>query len=329
MILLTGATGHLGNVLLRQLLAQGERVRVLILSGDDGLSIAGLDVERVAGNVLDPALLDRAMEGVQVVYHLAAVISITPGAEELMRRVNVEGVHNIAVAAHKAGVKRMVHVSSIHAFQRMPHGLTVDETSPLALNNPAGAYDCSKAQGAKVVLQAVEAGLDAVIVYPTGIIGPFDYKRSEMGQTVLDFSRKKLHLLIDGAYDFVDVRDVAQGLILACAKGKRGEGYILSGARVGLTQLRDMVQEIVGVHSPALVLPFGFARWAAGAAEHFYRLSRTTPRFTRYALQTIKDNCDFSCARAESELGYSPRPLQVTLADTLDWWRKTASVSAH
>ena len=321
MILVTGATGHVGNVLVRQLLARGAQVRALVLPGEDAPSLQGLEVERVEGDVLDPTTLERAMDGVEVVYHLAGVISILPGSEDIMRRVNVEGVRNVVNAALKVGVRRLVHISSIHAFKRVPSGITLDETVPFAPDSPAGAYDRTKAEGTLAVLQAVRQGLDAVIVCPTGVIGPHDYLTSEMGQTILDFAKRKLHFLVDGAYDFVDVRDVAQGLILAREKGRPGEVYILSGARVKLVQLKKVVQEVVGVRSPAVVLPFGLAHLVATLSERFYRWTGATPRLTRYALRTVQESSDFRCDKARRELGYTPRPLRDSIADTLAWWR--------
>lgn len=322
MILVTGASGHVGNVLVRELIARRQKVRALVLPGETCVSLEGLPIERVEGNVLDPASLQRAMQGVEIVYHLAGIISIVPGAEALMRRVNVEGVRNVARAALHAGVRRMVHVSSIHAFKRLPLGRTIDENTPLAPDSPAGAYDRTKAEGTLTLLEVVKEGLDAVIVCPTGVIGPYDFLQSEMGQTILGFARKKPHMLVDGAYDFVDVRDVAHGLILACEKGRRGEIYILSGSRVHLAQIRAIVQEIVGIQSELLILPRGLAKAAAALMNHIYRWTKTTPSFTTYALQTVSDNSCFSCQKARRELGYRPRPLHTTIADTLEWWKR-------
>ena len=319
MILVTGATGHLGNVLVRKLLAAGELVRVLVLPDDPGLSLAGLNVEWVTGNVLSPPTLRRALRGVDRVYHLAGIISILPGKAELMRRVNVEGVYNVAQAALQAGVRRMVHVSSVHAFHRPTAVRAVDESEPLALDGAAGAYDQTKAEGTEAVLEVAQAGLDAVIVCPTGIIGPGDYLRSEMGQTILEYTHERLHFLVAGAYDFVDVRDVAQGVRAAGAKGEAGELYILSGTHVELPQLHDLVQELAEVHSPQLVLPFSLAAVGARLAELWYKFFRLTPRFTSYSLRTVQDNAFFSRAKAERELGYQPRPLRETLADTIAW----------
>jgi dihydroflavonol-4-reductase len=319
MILVTGATGHVGNVLVRELLARKQSVRAMVLPNDNCASLEGLEVERVTGNVLDPASLDRAMNGVDVVYHLAGIISILPGAEGLMRKVNVDGVRNTAQAALKANVRRMVHISSIHAFQRMPHGVCIDEHVPFAPDSPAGAYDRTKAEGTLAVLETVAQGLDAVIACPTGIIGPYDYLDSEMGNVIRNFAQKRLHFLVKGAYDFVDVRDVATGLTLAAEKGRTGETYILSGARIEIAQIKQIVQEFVGIHTPHIVAPMWLAEVFARIAEPFYRLTHAIPKFTQYSLRTVRDNCDFSHAKAQTELGYTPRPLRESITDVLRW----------
>ncbi len=319
MILVTGGTGHVGNVLVRRLLERGEAVRALTLPGDPCLSILDLDVECVEGNVLDPASLRRALAGVDTVYHLAGVVSIMPGESELMQRVNVEGTRNVAQLALETGVDRMVHVSSIHAFKRLLQGELVDERTPLALAGPPGSYDRTKAEGTLAVLQTVHQGLDAVVLCPTGIIGPHDYLGSEMGQTILDFARRRWHLLVNGAYDFVDVRDVVDGLLAAQAWGRTGEIYILSGALVALVRLRRIVQELVGIHSPHTVIPFRVAQSIARMAEPFYRWTGITPKFTRYSLRTVQDNAYFSHVKATRELNFRPRSLRQTVADFLAW----------
>jgi dihydroflavonol-4-reductase len=325
MILVTGGTGHVGNVLIRRLLERGEQVRTLVLPGDPCVAFEGLDVECVAGDVLDPTSLRRALEGVDVVYHLAGIVSIMPDKGDLMRQVNVEGVRNVAQLALEAGVDRMVHVSSIHAFKRMPQGVLVDEKTPLALESPPKSYDRTKAEGTLAVLQTVRQGLDAVVLCPTGIIGPYDYLGSEMGQTIVDFARRRWHLLVEGAYDFVDVRDVVDGLLAAQTWGRSGELYILSGALVALTRLREIVQELAGIHTPRTVVPFGLAKSVVRLAEVFYRWAGLTPRFTQYSLRTVQDNAYFSHTKATRELNYRPRSLRQTVADVLAW-RKGVSV---
>lgn len=236
MNLVTGATGHIGSSLVRELLDRGQKVRALVLPGEDCAGIAGLDVEKVEGNVLDPASLSAAMHGVDVVYHLAGIISIMPGKDQIMHEVNVRGTMNVAKAARAAGVRRMVYTSSIHALGRPPHGTVIDESVGWDVSNPAGEYDRTKAEASVALLEEVKAGLDAVMVCPTGVVGPYDFRRSELGHLVRSWMRRRVHVFVDGWFDWVDGRDVAQGLVLAAEKGRTGEAYILGGNRVHLAE---------------------------------------------------------------------------------------------
>lgn len=319
MILVTGATGHIGNVLVRELTSRGEKVRALVLPGEPCDSLSGLSLEIVGGNILHPGTLDRWMKDVRLVYHLAGIISILPGDEEIMYRVNVEGTRNVARAALKAKVKRMVHVASVHAFRKEPLGATMDEETPLALESEAGTYDRTKAEGMQAVLEAAGAGLDAVIVCPSGVIGPHDYFGSEMGALLKTLATSRLHFMIKGAYDFVDVRDVVQGMILAAEKGGKGEKYILSGDQVSLQWLSEKTQQITGRRSSPVLVPTKVALFFSRYTQHFYRLLNKTPLFTTYSLKTIIGNSRFSRAKAERELGYRPRPLEESIRDYLDW----------
>ncbi len=321
MILVTGATGHLGNVLVRELIAGGENVRALVLPGESLLPLEGMLIEVFVGNVLDRQALRMAMKGVSRVFNLAGIISIRPGMEEAMRRVNVDGARNVAEIALESGVERLVHVSSVHAFSRKPHGTVMDEKTPLALNGPVGSYDRTKAEGTKAVLDQVEHGLDAVIVCPSGIIGSRDYTRSEIGRTLAAFAARKSNFLIDGAYDFVDVRDVVNGLILALDKGAKGEIYILSGKRVTVENLHQMAREAVGKGALKLKVPVRVAMFFVAILQHFFRWLKIQSGFTVYSLQTLIDNSLFSSGKAYRELGYHPRPLNEAVADFLAWHR--------
>jgi len=321
MILVTGAAGHIGNVLVRELLDDGQQVRALILPGEDVAALEGLDVEFIEGNVLDPRSLDKAMLGVEKVFHLAGIISIMPGQDGLIRRVNVEGTKNVLLAAKKAGVKRLVYTSSIHALSRDWKG-KIDERAPFDKFNPAGEYDRTKAEASLAVLEAVEGGLDAVIVCPTGIIGPHDYRGSEMGELLRNFMRRKTHLMIEGAYDFVDVRDAARGHILAGERGRMGEVYILSGWQIKIFLLKQMVQDVLGLRTATIHVPNWLAKFSTNFTPLFYRLTRQTPKFTGYSIETVQGNSDISCQKARRELGYSPRMMVSTIADTVKWWLK-------
>jgi dihydroflavonol-4-reductase len=322
MNLVTGATGHIGNVLVRLLNQRGERVRAMIMPGEDPAPLTGLDVEIIEADVLDYSSLLKAFDGIDVVYHLAGIISILPGKDHMVHAVNVSGTRNVIQAARSSAVRRLVYTSSIHALQRVPEGILIDESVPFDVVHAISSYDSSKASASLSVLNAVQDGMDAVIVCPTGVIGPYDFRLSEMGQLILDCVEQKPMLYVDGAYDFVDVRDVAQGLILAGEKGRCGQSYILSGERIEVPDIIKIVQEVLGTRLFSLKIPFSLARFTANFTPLYYRLRHTKPRFTSYSLATITANSTISHSKAHMELGFSPRPLRESLADTVKWFLK-------
>ena len=327
MNLITGGAGHLGNVLARELLERGEKVRVLILPGEDSHSLDGLDIERVEGDILDRESLRKAMQGVDVVFHLAALVSITEDQASLLEAVNVEGTRNVIEAAKAQGVKKMVYTSSIHALERPPLGVSIDEHLAFDPVNPAGPYDRTKAQASLLVKAASEDGLDTRIICPTGVVGPYDYRRSEMGELILTWMGRGLHFMVAGAFDFVDVRDVALGQILARDNGKPGETYILGGERIELPWLHQVVQKLTGKKSPMITFPLPIARIIAPLAEFYYKLTGAKPRITRYSIETVFSNSEISCEKARKELGYRPRSMVQTVTDTVRWWRENFNIT--
>ena len=319
MWLVTGATGHVGNVLVRKLLERGEKVRALILPGESRESIQGLDLEAFEGDILNFDSLFKSMQGVRGVFHLAGVISIMPGPNPFVRKVNVEGTRNVLRAAKELSIGKLVYTSSIHAIQRMDAGV-IDETIPYDMKNPYGAYDRSKAEATLEVLNAAHSGLEAVVVCPTGVIGPYDFRGSMMGAVIHDAARSKPTLYVDGAYDFVDVRDVVDGLISAAENGKRGESYILSGQKISVRYLLETVREITGRNFFQMKVPFDLARFAALFTPMYYQFAKETPRFTPYSLEVLQSNSNISHAKATRELAYKPRPLYDSIRDAVRWF---------
>ncbi len=319
MWLVTGATGHIGNVLVRELLARGEKVRALILPNESREPLKGLNVETVEGDVLDLDSVFESLRGVRGIFHLAGVISIMPGPSPLVRRVNVEGTKNILKAAKEKRIHKVVYTSSIHAIRRVETGV-IDENVPFDAENPYGEYDRSKAEATLEVLNAARSGLDAVVVCPTGVIGPYDFRGSMMGDVIRTAAEQKPTLYVDGAYDFVDVRDVAHGLIAAAEKGKRGESYILSGQRISVRYLLETVREITDGHFFQMKIPFNLAEFAARFTPWYYRTTQSTPRFTPYSLEVLKSNSYISHEKATRELGYRPRHLYESIADAVHWF---------
>ncbi len=323
MTVVTGATGHVGNVLVRELMRQGREVRAVVHPTETTEAIDGLNSEVVRADVREPGSLARAFAGADLVYHLAGIITIAGGQARLLEDVNVGGARNVARACLEAGVPRLVYTSSVHALEVPPTGVPFCETKEFLPEALDGDYARSKARASIEIRKGVEQGLDAVMVFPSGIIGPYDFRLSEMGHLFTDFARGRLGAYVDGAYDFVDVRDVAAGLMLAAERGRRGEGYILSGERISVAELLALLERVTGVRSKARRLPMWLARFAAQFTPIYYRLRQAKPRFTSYSLRVLTSNCLMSSAKAVRELGYRPRPLSETVRNTIEWFVAT------
>ncbi|MFC2028655.1 NAD-dependent epimerase/dehydratase family protein [Chloroflexota bacterium] len=323
MILVTGAAGHIGNVLVRQLLKEGQEVQAMIMPGEDIRSLKGVDVEMVEANVLDFKRLNKAFKGIQTIFHLAGMITILPGEDQVVRKVNIEGTRNVIKAAKENGVNKLIYTSSIHAVKRIRHGV-IDESAGYDPETPYGEYDQSKARATLEVEKAARDGLEAVITCPTGVIGPYDFRGSMMGSFIRSAAIRKPTLYVDGAYDFVDVRDVADGLIQAARKGKKGESYILSGHQVSIRFLLEMIREATGKNFFQMKIPFFLARIAALMTPLYYKAAQVTPKFTPYSLDVIRSNSFISHLKASRELGYQPRSLYESISDTARWFIETA-----
>jgi dihydroflavonol-4-reductase len=322
--LVTGATGHVGANLVRALVAQGRRVRALVHSAD-ARAIDGLDVERVYGDVRDGSAMRRALCGVDVVYHLAAIISIDGDRDGAVKDVNVRGAHNVARIALEAGVRRMVHVSSIHAFDPHPLDRPLDETRAWATGRHP-AYDRSKAEGEAAVRRVVDAGLDAVIVNPTSVVGPYDFRRSRMGRFFLDLYRRRLPALPRGGFDWVDARDVAHGLIAAETYGRRGEGYLLGGHYLSMVALARLAEQVTGVRAPRQILPMTLLRFLAPFATVAAHLQGADPLLTRESLRALRGNPVVRYDKSAAELGYRPRHICETVDAIYRWFESAGAL---
>ena len=322
MIVITGATGHLGNTLVRKLVSMNKKVRAFILPGEDITSLEGLEVEKVEGDVRVPDSLQRAFEGADTVYHCAGIISILPGQQKQLYQVNVLGPRNVVNLCLETKVKRLVYTSSIHALSEPAPGIVFDESREFNPENVLGEYSKSKTLGTLEVIKGIKKELDAVILCPSGIIGPYDYRVSEMGKLIVDFVKGKVKAYVSGAYDFVDVRDVAEGLILACEKGKKGECYILSGQQISVRQLLKFLEGITGIKAPSLKLPHPVARVTGFFNVLYCNLMKIKPLFTPFSIDVLASNSLVSCQKAQDELGYSSRSIYESIKDTVRWFRQ-------
>ena len=318
-VVITGASGHIGANLVRGLIDSSCPTRSLVHINHSGLD--GLDTEIVRGNVRDVESLCRAFRDAEIVYHLAGCISLSMKDWPRLESINVAGTRNVVEACLRAGVKRLVHFSSIHALQPVPLSVPVDESRLLCDSPNFPPYDRSKAGGEKEVRRGIERGLDAVIIYPTAVVGPYDCEPSYLGRALLGMARRKLPALVTGGYDWVDARDVVQGAITAGEKANCGEGYILSGHWLPLGDIADIVAEITGMPPPRFTLPLGIARCGVPFVAAASKLTGRRPLYTRFSLHALKSNRNMCHDKASRELGYQPRPFRKTMEDTLRWFR--------
>lgn len=318
MIAVTGGSGHIGANLVRALLERGERLRVLVRENER--SLHGLPIEEIKGDVRDLASLRRCFEGAELVYHLAAKIAIGREKYEEVAAINVEGVRNVATACREVGVKRLLHFSSIHAISPLPRDLPVDEDRPLLEDLKAPVYDRSKAAGERVLREAIDQGLDAVVVNPTGVIGPNDFTPSRMGTVLLYLRARKLPGLVDGGFNWVDARDVVQGAIAAAARGKAGDRFVLSGEWLSVTEVAEAVEQLTGARKPWFTSSMWLARVGAPFAGAWAAAFNKPVLFTSAALHALRDHRHVTHEKATRVLDFHPRAFKETLKDTFSWF---------
>jgi dihydroflavonol-4-reductase len=318
-VAVTGASGHIGNCLIRELKKQGASIRALVHNFRSDLD--EMDVEIIQGNLLEPESSIILCNGMDVVFHLAAQIAIDNRSSARVYDTNVTGTKNMLKAAIHQRVKKFIHFSSIHAFQEEPSDMILDENRPLVETRKT-IYEFTKAEGEREVMKAVKDGLNASILNPTAVIGPFDSRGSLLGQALIKIYQNKLPFLVSGGYNWVDVRDVVSASVQAIESGRKGEKYILSGEYCTLNELSAIMSKISGCKIPLLV-PVSLARLACPFFQAYSYISKKEPLYTFQSLKILANSpVNISNAKARKELGYGPRPLEQTLRETFDWYKE-------
>ncbi len=319
-IAITGANGHVGANLVRMLLAEGMQLR--LLQHHQHQAIDGLDAEVVTGNLNDPASLDIFCKNIDVVIHLAAKISIGHNSYDSLFKTNVSGTKNLVGAAKKAGVKRFIHFSSIHALQHKPLDEIMDESKSLATESPI-AYEHTKALADEWILTQQADDFDVIVLNPTAIIGPNDFQPSLQGSFIIRLYKGTLPGLVPGGYDWVDVRDVCGAARSAISHGKAGERYILSGHFVTVAEFARLVARVSGKKIKKPVLPLWLAYVGVPFIFLWSKLRGQEPLYTKQSLFILQSgNRKISNLKATKELGFNPRPLAESLKDTIGWFKE-------
>jgi dihydroflavonol-4-reductase len=319
---ITGATGFLGSHVARAIAEQGADLRLLVRPTSNLKNLEGLKAETAAGDLRDPASLEKAMAGCEVVFHVAADYRLWVRDPNEMYRSNVEGTRNIIGAASKNTVRCLVYTSSVATMGFTGNGRPADEDSPVALSGMIGHYKRSKFMAEQVALEAGRNGMRVVTVNPTTPVGEQDVKPTPTGRIVVDFLKGKFPAYVDTGLNLVDVRECARGHVAALEKGKSGERYILGGENLTLKQILDKLGAISGLASPKVKLPY-FVAYLAGAVDETVsgRLLGREPRATIETVRMGKKKMWANSSKAERELGWKTLSADAALRRAVEWFR--------
>ena len=320
-IAVTGAAGHVGCNLIRALLKDGEH-KIRVLQYHDHKGLDGLDIEIVEGDLHQPETLVDFCRGIDVLFHLASKISIGSNSYESIYQTNVQGTKNLVQAAQNAGVKKYIHFSSIHALIHEPFDKVMDESRGLATHSFI-AYEKTKSLAEEWVLTQKRNDFEVVVLNPTSIIGPADYKPSLMGQLLIRLYNNSLPGLVPGGYDWVDVRDIVKSAISAIKNGKSGESYILSGGWTTVKELAGVLAEENNIRINKPIFPIWLARIGVPFIHIWSKVMGQHPLYTNESLTILQSgNKNISHQKAAKDLGHTARPLAETLKDAIDWFKE-------
>lgn len=320
--LVTGATGFLGRAVAEELVRRKAQVHALVLHDDPCIHLLPKEVHTVIGDVCDKGSLSDFFadaDGRTCVIHCAGIVSVASRPGPRLYQVNVGGTWRVLRQCMAHDVGKMVYVSSVHAIPEKPKGCIITEDCEFSPGLVDGDYAKSKAAATELVFDAAERGLNASIVLPSGIIGPGDLQGGSFTSMARSFLAGKLPLAVRGGYDFVDVRDVANGILACSESGEPGKGYILSGCYVTIRRMLQLVGKAAKLKYRPICLPLGLARLAAPYYERRSLRERKPLFFTPYSVSVLASNGQFSHAAASECFAYQPRPMEETLGDMTAW----------
>ena len=325
--LVTGATGFLGRTVVAQLLKNNADVHVLVMKNDPLAQELPHKVHSVVGDICDENSLNQFFLGADqqtCVIHCCGIVSVASHPGDTIYRVNVGGTNNILRLCEIYGVGKLVYVSSVHAIPEKPKGMEITEDAVFSPELVQGDYAKSKAIATSLVFRSAKQGLNASVVFPSGIIGPGDRGKGSITNMLLSFLDGKLPLAVKGGYDFVDVRDVASGIIACAKRGLPGHGYILSGHYASIRDILESAKKTLNLRHTVFYLPICFAKMIAPIYEQWSLRKHHQLYFTPYAIAVLDSNGKFSRKAAADTFDYAPRSFESTIRDTILWLKNSA-----
>lgn len=322
--LVTGVAGNLGSSVAAKLLEEGKHVRGLVMKGDPAVVRVPKKVHVCIGDVTDIDSLESFFKADEmtdiIVIHCAAIVTVNARFNQKVYDVNVGGTKNILNACLTHNVKKLVYVSSTGAITETPHGTPITEPEYFDPNTIIGYYGKTKAEASQAVLDAVcDSGLDASIVFPTGICGPDDYAFGPVASFIIDYCANKMPAGVEGSFNAVDARDLADAIVACCEKGRKGESYILGNECVTMQQMFHLLSELTGTKEIKMILPAGAAKLLGKLSDFSQKITGKPMKMTSFAVYNLIRNNVFDCTKAERELGYHTRPFTESIEDTIVW----------
>ncbi len=319
-VAITGGNGHIGNAVIEELIRRNYSIKALVHSKSNFLE--SRNIETVKGSLHDKNSLLELMKDCDYLIHCAAVISINGDQNQLVQKINIEGLENVLKAAKKSNLKRIIHLSSIHAYDHLPMNEKMNETRNF-VSDSAYSYDKSKRDGQLIARKYFEEGLPIIVVNPTAVFGPPNYAKCKQNSAFISMSKRGVPFVFKGGYNWVDVRDVANSICNALTRGKLGESYILGGSYCTLKDLSRTVAKVSNKRIPCFEVPIGLVKTFLPIIGAYYKVRKQDPSLTKQSIEILEfGNRFIESEKAKKDLGHNPRPIDETMKDLLSWHHK-------
>ncbi len=319
-VAITGGNGHIGNAIIEELIRRNYTVKALIHSKSNFLE--SKNIETVKGSLHDEAALNELMKDCDYLIHCAAIISINGDKNQLVQKINIEGLENVLKVAKESKLKRIIHLSSVHAYNHHPTNEPMDETRDFVPDS-AYSYDKSKRDGQLIARKYFEAGLPIIVVNPTSVFGPPNYAKCKQNNAFISMSKRRIPFVFKGGYNWVDVRDIANSICNALTRGQLGESYILGGSYYTLKDLSRIVAKVSNKRIPCFEVPIGLVKSFLPVIGVYYKLRKQDPSLTKESIEILEfGNKHIQSEKAKKDLGHNPRPVDETMKDLLSWHHK-------
>lgn len=318
-VAITGGNGHIGNAIIEELLSRNYSIKALIHSKSNFLE--NKNIETIKGSLHDEDSLTKLMEGCDYLIHCAAIISINGDQNQQVQKINIQGLENVLKIASKSNLKRVVHLSSVHAYDHIPMDQPMNETRNF-VSDQAYAYDKSKRDGQLIARTYFEQGLPIIVVNPTAVFGPPNFAKCKQNSAFVSMSRRRIPFVFKGGYNWVDVRDIAHSVCNALTRGELGESYILGGEYYTLKDLSRVVAKVSKKRIPCFEIPVGLVKSFLPLIGAYYKIRKQDPSVTRESIEILEfGNKHISSEKAQAHLGHHARPVTETMKDLLTWHR--------